>query len=102
MRIFQENTYLSADYAEKRAYVVYREEEADEAGFPQLSIEELEIDDRDSLQEEIISFLNCIRKGEPPRVDGLQGRRALAVALDISRQIEQSLEKSPRPRALCA
>ncbi len=95
MRIFQENTYLSADYAEKRAYVVYREEEADEAGFPQLSIEELEIDDRDSLQEEIISFLNCIRRGEPPRVDGLQGRRALAVALDISRQIEQRLEKSP-------
>jgi len=26
-------------------------------------------------------------------VDGVQGRRALAVALDISRQIEEQLEK---------
>ncbi|HOV86011.1 MAG TPA: UDP-2,3-diacylglucosamine diphosphatase LpxI [Syntrophobacteraceae bacterium] len=93
MRIFQENTYLSADYAEKRAYVVYREQEWDEAGFPQLSIEELEIQERDALGEEILSFLDCVRAGKPPWVDGVQGRRALAVALDISRQIEEQLEK---------
>jgi DUF1009 family protein/predicted dehydrogenase len=89
LRLFQDNCYFSADYANKRAYVVRKEHEPDEAGFPQISIEELEIDERDALEEEIVAFMKAIRTGEQPVVDGAQGRQALAVALDISRQIEE-------------
>lgn len=97
LRLFQDNCYFSADYATKRAYVVYKEQEADEAGFPQISIEELEIDERDALEEEIRAFLGAIRTGGPAVVDGVQGRRALAVALDISHQIEEQLNGKWEP-----
>lgn len=91
LRIFQENCYFSTDYAIKRAYGVYREAEADEDGFPELSMEELEVIEKDSLEEEITSFLKAVRTGSPPEVDGRQGRRALDVALGISRQIKEQM-----------
>jgi predicted dehydrogenase len=89
LRIFQDDSYLVADYAERRAYAVYREEEPDEEGYPQVSLEEMEIDERDALEEEIFSFLNAVKGGAPPPVGGPDGRRALAVALEISSQINR-------------
>ncbi|MFZ2447391.1 MAG: UDP-2,3-diacylglucosamine diphosphatase LpxI [Syntrophobacteraceae bacterium] len=91
LRIFQENCYFSVDYAIKRAYAVYREAESDEEGFPELSMEEFEIIEKDALEEEISSFLKSVRTGGKPEVDGGEGRRALAVALGISRQIEEQM-----------
>lgn len=91
LRIFQENCYFSADYAKKRAYAVYREAESDEDGFPELSMEEFEIVEKDALEEEISSFLECARTGKKPLVGGEEGRQALSVALDISRRIEEKM-----------
>jgi hypothetical protein len=91
LRIFQENCYFSADYAKKRSYAVYRESEADEDGFPELSMEEFEIVEKDSLEEEISSFLKSVQTGKAPEVDGVQGRRALDAALNISRRIEEKM-----------
>ncbi len=89
LRVFQENSYFVADYAERRAYAVYREEEPDEEGYPQVSMEEIEIEERDALEEEVFAFLNTVKRGGSPPVDGRDGRRALAVALEISYQIER-------------
>ncbi len=97
LRIFQENCYFSADFGNKRSYAVFKETTADEAGYPEISIEELEIEEMDALEEEIASFLNCIQKGSRPMVDGAQGRDALAVALDISRQIKAKLDNRWTP-----
>jgi len=91
LRIFQENCYFSADYAKKRAYAVYREAEPGENGFPQVSMEEFEIVERDSLEEEIGAFLRSVRTAVRPEVDGEQGRRALAVALEISSRIDEQM-----------
>jgi DUF1009 family protein/predicted dehydrogenase len=91
LRIFQKDCYFSADYAEKRAYAVYRETELDEDGFPQLSIEEFEITEKDSLEEEIGAFVQSVKTGSRPEVDGGEGRKALAVALDISHRIEEQV-----------
>jgi hypothetical protein len=93
LRVFQENSYLVADFAERRAYAVYREEEPDEDGYPQVSMEDLEIEERDALEEEIFTFLNAVKSGTAPAVDGAQGRQALAVALEISSQIERQMRK---------
>jgi predicted dehydrogenase len=93
LRIFQENSYMVADYGNKQAYAIYREEESDEYGFPQISMEELEILGTDALEEEIIAFLRAVRTGEKPVVDGRAGRRALAAALDISSQIDEQIRE---------
>lgn len=94
LRIFQENCYMVADFANKQAYAMYRENEPDESGFPQISIEEFEIFATDALEEEIISFLYAIRHGFRPVVDGQAGRRALAVALEISKKINEQMHKN--------
>jgi DUF1009 family protein/predicted dehydrogenase len=93
LRVFQENSYLVADFADRRAYAVYREEEPDEEGYPQVSLEEMEIEERDALEEEIFTFLNAVKSGGAPVVGGIAGRRALAVALEISSQIEQQMHE---------
>jgi DUF1009 family protein/predicted dehydrogenase len=93
LRVFQENSYLVADYAERQAYAVYREEEPDEDGYPQVAMEEMEIEERDALEEEVVAFLNVVKNGGAPAVDGVQGKRALSVALEISSQIEQQMRE---------
>ena len=94
LRVFQEDSYFVADYAERRAYAVYREQEPDEDGYPQVSMEEMEIEERDALEEEILTFLKAIRSGRPPAVGGKEGKLALAVALEISSQIGQQLREA--------
>jgi len=94
LRIFHENCYMVADLANKHAYAMYRENEQDDSGFPQISIEELEVEGTDALEEEIISFLEAIRGGQEPVVDGQSGRRALAVALDISNKINEQMRRN--------
>ncbi len=91
LRVFQENRYLVADYGGKRVFSFWKDSEPDDSGYPQILTEEMEVVVRDALEEEIISFLGTIRNGGAPVVDGLQGRRALAVALDISRRIEEQI-----------
>jgi len=93
LRIFQEDCYVAADYGRKRAYAVYREEEADDSGYPEMSMEEIEIDERDALEEEVNAFLQAVKTGGRPRVDGNDGRRALDVALSISRQIDEQMRE---------
>jgi DUF1009 family protein/predicted dehydrogenase len=92
LRVFQEDSYLVADYARKSAYTLLKESEIDASGFPEISMEELEIEETDALGEEIISFLDAIRNKRRPVVDGKQGRRALALALDISQQIRKQIQ----------
>ncbi|MCK8600569.1 UDP-2,3-diacylglucosamine diphosphatase LpxI domain-containing protein [Desulfoferrobacter suflitae] len=94
LRIFQENCYIVADFGKKQAYAMYRENEPDESGFPQISIEELEVYGTDALEEEIISFLDAVRSGVEPVVSGHEGRRALAVALEISNKINEQMRKN--------
>jgi len=96
LRVFQEDSYIVADFANKRAYTLMKEPEVDPSGFPEISMEELEIEETDALGEEIIAFLDSIRTGHPAMVDGIQGRRALALALDVSRHIQEHIHESGR------
>lgn len=94
LRIFQENRYLVADYGNRRAFTFVRESATDDDGYPEISTEELEVDNRDALEEEIRSFLEAIRRGSRPVVDGLQGMEAVRVALAISKEIHTRMEAS--------
>jgi predicted dehydrogenase len=99
IRVFQEDAYLSIDYINQGVELVQKKTgKAPLFGGMQLgdvyiTREKMPIEKGDSLQNEIGDFLECIRTGRSPQVTGEKGREALALALEITRQIRQ-LSKS--------
>lgn len=94
LRIFQENRYLVADFGSRRAYSFLKEDEVDESGYPEITSEELEVDNRDPLEEEIRSFLEAVQTGTSPVVNGRQGMEAVRMALAISQEIHARMKTS--------
>lgn len=82
IRIFQEDTYISLDYKNAQASV-YRK-----IGL-QITKENLPIEKEQPLQKELESFIACIINQSTPLVSGEIARSALAVALEIQKQIWQ-------------
>jgi predicted dehydrogenase len=80
IRIFQENTYISLDYKEAKA-TVYKKNAL------MITKHNLPIEKEQPLQKELESFIDCVITGKEPLVSGPVAREALAVALDIQRQI---------------
>ncbi|MEI6631124.1 MAG: Gfo/Idh/MocA family oxidoreductase [bacterium] len=80
IRIFQENTYISLDYKEAQASVYKRTHQG-------ITKEDLPIEKEQPLQKELQSFVDCVATGREPIVSGKVGRAALAVALEIQKQI---------------
>ncbi|MCX5709868.1 MAG: Gfo/Idh/MocA family oxidoreductase [Candidatus Omnitrophica bacterium] len=80
IRIFQEDTYISLDYKEAKASVYKKV-----AG--KILKEDLPIEKEEPLQKELLSFIECVRENKEPLVSGRIAREAVAVALEIQRQI---------------
>ncbi|MCX5711256.1 MAG: Gfo/Idh/MocA family oxidoreductase [Candidatus Omnitrophica bacterium] len=80
IRIFQEDTYISLDYKEAKASVYKKV-----AG--QIIKENLPIEKEEPLQKELLSFIECVRENKEPLVSGRIAREAVAVALEIQKQI---------------
>ncbi len=88
IRIFQQNAYLSIDYADQQVEVYRKEETSDPQLMPQITYEQIDIQQGDSLNEEIKAFLRSVQTRQIPEVSGESGRNALKVALEIVEQIE--------------
>ncbi|MFH1190599.1 MAG: Gfo/Idh/MocA family oxidoreductase [Candidatus Omnitrophota bacterium] len=82
IRVFQEDAYISLDYKNAQASV-YRK-----VGL-QITKENLPIEKEQPLQKELGSFIACIINNHTPLVSGEIARSALAVALEIQKQIWQ-------------
>jgi len=80
IRIFQEDTYISLDYKNAEAYV-YRRIDL------RITKEKLPIEKEQPLQKELEAFISCVNHKSIPLVDGQVARSALAVALEIQKQI---------------
>ena len=81
IRIFQPDTCISVDYGKRRISVTQLKGDGKdrEDSFP----------DSDPLADQIRSFVQAIRKGTEPKVSGVDGKNALAVALSIIDQIKE-------------
>ena len=106
LRFFQPHQYVSIDYARQDLLLidVSRAAHADPAtipaaaftaapGFPGLRIDKPAVKPGEPLRLEIESFLECVRTRSAPRVSGEDGRRALALALDVNAAIEAHAER---------
>jgi predicted dehydrogenase len=80
IRIFQEDSYISLDYVNQEVTIFKK------TG-TKVKKEKVKIKKAEPLKEELQSFIECVRTGKKPIVSGVEGRRALSVALDILEKI---------------
>jgi predicted dehydrogenase len=86
IRFFQQDAYLSIDYAaqEVEMYRLVRGE-----GRPAINGGKLEVQREEPLKRELADFLGAVRDGRPPLVAGEDGRRALALAQRITERMAE-------------
>jgi len=80
LRIFDNAGVYSSDYQTQKAVI----SERGSASVPELVTRDISTERRDTLNEEIKAFLRSVQLGLPPAVSGMEGRRALALAQQIS------------------
>jgi predicted dehydrogenase len=89
IRVFQPDSYISADYKNRRIGMTrFEAQGANGADLPQLTYREDEFKDSDPLADQIRSFVDSIENCTEPKVTGVDGKKALSVALSIIEQIQ--------------
>ncbi len=82
IRIFQDDAYISLDYIGQEAVIHTK-------SGGQIHRRVIDITKGDSLKAELSDFVHCVRTGQKPLVSGKEARAALALALQIQKQIGQ-------------
>jgi DUF1009 family protein/predicted dehydrogenase len=92
IRIFQPDSYLSLDYAEREVELFRKLSEQGVDGFPEIEYKQLPVVDVDPLEEQLRAFSESVRTGKRPMVSGEEGRKALEVATQVSELIKEQME----------
>ncbi len=87
-RIFQPEGILSIDYLYQRLSFSKKQGLPEAGKLPEMMTEEIPVNKIDLVEAEIRSFLKSVRNRKPGRVSGLDGKRALELALQIIKQID--------------
>jgi predicted dehydrogenase len=96
LRFFQPHEYISVDYSRQEAATVRVKQSPD--GKPHFESRVLPVERDEPLRAEIESFLGAVA-GAPVRVSGLDGRRALALAVEIVEKIREHAGRARVPFA---
>jgi predicted dehydrogenase len=86
LRVFRAELYVSADLQGQRLRLVRR------VGGEIAELEQ-KFEPADALQAQTDSFVRSVREGATPQVSGAEGRRALALALEVGQLVERRLER---------
>ena len=110
IRVFQKDAYLSLDYQNQSGYLLRLAREGEkessllgkllgvatdstivtEFAGKKIVREPVEVDKGEPLKRELADFVACAKAGAQPKVGGLEATAALELALEITRQIEQT------------
>ncbi|KPK55971.1 MAG: UDP-N-acetyl-D-glucosamine dehydrogenase [Thiotrichales bacterium SG8_50] len=85
MRLFQHDAYITIDFQNKKLGIHRKGKGEMYPGIAEIDSEERVFDQGDALKSEIESFLDCIVNAKPPVVSGMDGKRALETAIEITR-----------------
>jgi predicted dehydrogenase len=88
LRVFQPNEYYSLDYAEQQVAMLKLTPPKTAGALPEISPLGLQIEKREPLLAEIESFIATVQSRTPPAVSGAEGRRALALAIEVLEKIK--------------
>jgi predicted dehydrogenase len=92
IRVFQPDNCISIDYGKRKISVTqFKGNEKNFADLPCLVHREDEFPDSDPLADQIRSFVETIKKKTEPKVTGVDGKKALALALSIIDQIKRNM-----------
>lgn len=89
MRIFQPGSYINVDFGNKKVMTIHLSEELRDSGMPKQVVELRTFDGGDALMSEITTFVGHVSDRTQPAVSGVEGRRALDVALQVMAQIKE-------------
>ena len=92
IRIFQQHSYISLDYA-KPAVKIYTKKKEIIKSLKDINIRYPKLGKINPLQEEIKHFITCIREKSKPLVSGEHGKNALEVCLEILKIIRTHNEQ---------
>ena len=90
IRIFQQDGYMSVDFANHAVTLVRPAAAGSNELVPGTDIQTLSLDSGDALNDEIRSFVHAVRHRTTPEVTGKMGRDALGIALDVMAQISKT------------
>ncbi len=90
MRIFQHDAYISVDFQNKKLGIHRKGHGEQFPGVANIDSQEQVFEQGDALNAEIVSFLSAIKQGQPPKVSGDAGMRALAAAIEITRLLHSA------------
>jgi predicted dehydrogenase len=89
LRLFQKQEYISLDYT-RQDVAVFGLKHKPGSAIPEIVSQKLTPDKREPLQQELHAFLKSTRGLEPVECSGAEGRKALALALQILAQAEKA------------
>lgn len=90
MRIFQLGSYVDVDFGKRKIMTVQLSDDRLESGMRKKETSVYAYTEGDALKNEVDHFLDCIIHRKQPLVAGLEGRRALDVALQVIGQIQEN------------
>lgn len=95
IRVFQERMYLALDFVAQTIDVAYPRE-VPGAARPEIVRERIQVEPVKPLDRELAAFVDCVRTGAKPLVDGRVGLAALDVALKVRERIHSDAAGQPR------
>jgi predicted dehydrogenase len=94
LRVFQPDSYLTMDFTAKKVNLYQRILPPGEDK-PKIVEGQVEVKPGDALENEIRAFVHSSQSRTPPVVTGVDGQKALALALAIHDQIQVNFQKIP-------
>lgn len=86
IRVFQPECYLSLNYMEQTGHLIRK------SGL-MLDKQDIPIEKDEPLKLELASFVDCVRRSVDPKVGAQLGRSALEVAIRITEQIREGMDR---------
>jgi predicted dehydrogenase len=105
LRFFQPHQYVSLDFARRDVFALtvksaneapesMMDFSANDEGIPTIVPTKPKVSTEEPLRTELRSFLDCVRTRKQPVVTLEDGRKALALALEIQKQMDEHRRRS--------
>ncbi len=91
IRVFAERSYFGLNFADQQLQQVHLAEIEDNEKFPQLVHTDIAVKAQQPLNAELADFIDCIKTGRRPLINGEDGLAAVAISEQVKARIHQSI-----------